>query len=608
METSIVPGLHVVVDGEPAKVIDCQSNARVRVYLLSTRIETSVDISEIVLIPTNSSQVDGDGEKHYSFKFSENLSNEEVEICQKREEAVRDYLSGIQSLEDSMRMTGLKRARFYQLLKRYDQEFGILSLARYSRGRKLGQTRLPKEIEEIIRISIKEKFKGKAATVAAVYRDVKNRCAESKFLVPSRWSVALRVKRLGVKETHKLKHGAAAAEDHYGAKPGRHNVSAPLEWVQMDHTLVDVILCSDIDRKPLGRPWLTVLIDVYSRVIIGYYLAYHAPSTLSVACAVTNSVFPKQPYLKSLDREDVNYPFFGVMKTLHMDNAKEFKTPKLSKACAIHNINTKWRPLGKKHFGGHVERLIGTLMTTHVHFLPGTTLSNTQKRKGYDSDKTAAMTFREFSRWFVGEVEKYHGAEHRALGMAPAEKWIEYFSSAGGYTYPPLVNDPFRFRLDFMPEIRRSIHAKGVVISNLWYWSPALTPYIGRGNVIVKYDPFSMQKVWVKIDGEYIAINYSDVTKADISFEEHRISKLKPGGKSISAWMHHEDRADKTRKNEDIVKESKKLTRRARKREAAEREYLGSHLHENYSKPQLQVSVESINYSEKPSPFDSEDA
>lgn len=607
METSIVPGLQVVVDGEPAQIIECEKDAKVRVLLLSTRKKISVDISQIIIFPSQAPQVSEKGGVNYTFHYSDDISDEEIEIGRVREEAIKNYLLGGQSLKDVLEVTGLKKARFYQLLGRYDEEIGILSLVRDARGRRFGQARLPERIEEIIKVAIKDKFKGKAATVAAVYREVKDKCTEEKVPPPSRWSVAVRVKRLGVKNIHKLKHGAEAAEEHYGAKPGKHKVSSPLEWVQMDHTLVDVILCDDIDRKPLGRPWVTVLIDVYSRVILGYYLAYHAPSTLSVACAVTNAVFPKQAYLKSLDREDVRYPFFGVMKTLHMDNAKEFKTPKLTKACAIHKINTAWRPLGRKHYGGHVERWIGTMMTAHVHFLPGTTLSNTQKRKGYNSEKAAVMTFREFSRWFAGEVEKYHGAEHRALGMAPAEKWNEFFSSSGKFSYPPLVSDPFRFRLDFMPEERRVIHPEGVVISGVWYWSPALTPYIGRKNVVIKYDPFSMQRVWAKIDGEYTVLNYSDVTMADISYEEHQISKLKPGSKSIKKWMSDEDRAEKSRTNEGIVQEGKKLTKRERKKEAAEREYLRGHFHEEQSNIEPQSVTETVNYSEKPSPLNSED-
>ena len=39
-------------------------------------------------------------------------------------------------------------------------------------------------------------------------------------------------------------------------------MNEPLELMQIDHTLADVIVVDEIDREPIGRPWLTLAIDV----------------------------------------------------------------------------------------------------------------------------------------------------------------------------------------------------------------------------------------------------------------------------------------------------------------------------------------------------------
>ncbi|MGA9661622.1 MAG: integrase, partial [Pseudomonas alloputida] len=122
-----------------------------------------------------------------------------------------------------------------------------------------------------------------------------------------------------------MKHGAESADQKYGAKPGKILLSHPLERVQIDHTVVDCILVDEETRSPLFRPWVTLLIDVYTRVIIGYYVAFHAPSSVSVACAITHAVLPKRQYLDSIGREDVSHPFYGIPEILYMDNAKEFR-------------------------------------------------------------------------------------------------------------------------------------------------------------------------------------------------------------------------------------------------------------------------------------------
>ncbi|NAS61778.1 integrase, partial [Pseudomonas syringae pv. actinidiae] len=62
------------------------------------------------------------------------------------------------------------------------------------------------------------------------------------------------------------------------------------------------------------------------------------------------------------------------------------------------------------------------MMTSSVHFLPGTTMSNIIQKGDYDSAKNATMTIGEFTKWFAGEVEMYNYKEHSALKCSP-QKW-----------------------------------------------------------------------------------------------------------------------------------------------------------------------------------------
>ena len=70
------------------------------------------------------------------------------------------------------------------------------------------------------------------------------------------------------------------------AVPGEYAVSRPLDFVQIDHTQVDIIVVDDLTRAPLpGRPWLTLAIDVFSHMVTGLHVSMSAPSRVSVACA-----------------------------------------------------------------------------------------------------------------------------------------------------------------------------------------------------------------------------------------------------------------------------------------------------------------------------------
>ena len=68
-----------------------------------------------------------------------------------------------------------------------------------------------------------------------------------------------------------------------------------LELVQSDHTLVDVIAVDDVYRRPIGRPWITLMIDIASRTVPGFHLTMLHPSAVSVGMAMRHAVLPKDP-------------------------------------------------------------------------------------------------------------------------------------------------------------------------------------------------------------------------------------------------------------------------------------------------------------------------
>jgi putative transposase len=65
-------------------------------------------------------------------------------------------------------------------------------------------------------------------------------------------------------------------------------IMAPLDQVQIDHTVIDLIVVDDRDRQPIGRPYLTVAIDVYSRCLLGMVVTLEAPSSVSVGLCIAH--------------------------------------------------------------------------------------------------------------------------------------------------------------------------------------------------------------------------------------------------------------------------------------------------------------------------------
>lgn len=92
--------------------------------------------------------------------------------------------------------------------------------------------------------------------------------------------------------------------------------------------MIDLIVVDEHDRQPVGRPYLTVAIDVFSRCLVGMVLTLEPPSAVSVGLCLTHACCDKRPWLESHGIE-ANWPMSGKPRQLYVDNAAEFKSEAL---------------------------------------------------------------------------------------------------------------------------------------------------------------------------------------------------------------------------------------------------------------------------------------
>ena len=236
-------------------------------------------------------------------------------------------------------------------------------------------------------------------------------------------------------------------------------------------------MVDSVTRQPIQRPWLTLAIDVYSRCVAGFHLSLEPPSATSVALCIAHAVLPKEPWLAQRKIEET-WPVQGLMTRLHLDNAKEFHSEALRRGCEQYGISIDYRPVRTPHYGGHIERLIGTMMGK-VHILPGTTFSNVQAKGDLDPEKSAAMTLDEVEQWLTHAIAGlYHRDKHRTLGMPPMAAWergIVGDDATPGCGEAAGVSDSRRFLIDFLPLKRRRVRREGVSLNSIYYYRPRTT-------------------------------------------------------------------------------------------------------------------------------------
>ena len=173
-------------------------------------------------------------------------------------------------------------------------------------------------------------------------------------------------------------------------------VTAPWEVVQIDQTPCDVMIVDEVYRKAIGRPTLSVAIDLYRRCIVGFAVTLEEASGITVALCLAHAVLDKTEWLAQRQL-DLSYPVWGKPETLAYDRGAEYRGNGFRRGPGQHGITPKLRPPGAPHLHGCIERVIGTLMK-RVHALPGTTFSNVNERGEYEAEELACLTRAELER------------------------------------------------------------------------------------------------------------------------------------------------------------------------------------------------------------------
>jgi len=317
----------------------------------------------------------------------------------------------------------------------------------------------------------------------------------------------------------------------------------------------------------------------------------------------------KEPWLEKIE-VDAEWPMRGIPKVLHLDNAAEFRSRALRSGCREYDIDLMYRPVGRPHFGGHIERLNRTLME-RVRGLPGATGSSPKGRKARQSEKTAALTLREFEQWLAIEVaRRYHHAAHRGLlGATPADLWKMQVRSADSRQLPVTGGAELRFLIRFLPAASRTIQAYGLTLFHIRYWHPIFTAWREtRRTVTVRYHPEDLSRVFVTAGSrDYLEVRYADMRRPAISLFEQRTAL-----KAIrSKGQHTVSEAQVFRTIEEqrsVIANARRVTARARRRSRKKyvplEEVLERVVHSRSETSEHEV--ETVDYDAPVQPFDVE--
>jgi putative transposase len=266
--------------------------------------------------------------------------------------AERESLTPTTVLE-AAQVLNLSRSVTYDLIARYRRRPQTSTLLVGRKGRKENSRFLGAQIESVIQNAIHQFYLTRERPrIVDLIRDIRITCEQKGLKPPNFRSVRRRLESLDPKLVMEKREGGKAARLNFrpvGASTRGH--LQPLEVIQIDHTPVDVIVVDERDRLPIGRPWLSLAIDLATRTVPGLYVSLDPPSAISVALVLSHAVLPKDGWLA--DRElRVSWPVAGIPEIIHLDNAQEFQSEALVRGAAEYGIRLEYRPARTATFWG----------------------------------------------------------------------------------------------------------------------------------------------------------------------------------------------------------------------------------------------------------------
>ncbi|WNL26761.1 Mu transposase C-terminal domain-containing protein [Arcobacter cryaerophilus gv. pseudocryaerophilus] len=519
----------------------------------SVRIQSikNPDIKREVLISELSS------EENKSSILLDNITDEEWAIAEKRYEIIKDLLfvsRTKQEVIDLAKEHNIAYTTVYRWIKQYEENEQKSSLVPNTKNRGKKGSRLDTNVELIILNTIEELYLNKQRySLNKIFRKIKQQCQAENLEFPHENTIRNRIKKIDPKLAIKRRHSSRMANREFGNFEGQFpDGLCPMDVIQIDHTPLDIILVDEKYRKPIGRPTLTLAIDVYSRMIAGFYLSLHSTGYFSVNQCLYNTFLPKNEFLKDQNVQG-EWSIYGIPRIIHVDNGGELVGLDMERVCSELNITLVKRPVGEPQFGSHVERFFSTLKN-EVHNLPGTTKSSIKDRDGYNSVKNASFTLKELIRWLTYYfVNIYHNTIHLGMNNTPYKQYeIGIFGddeNIGVGQFPDILENKENIRITLLPAIYRTIQRDGITLDGVNYYGDVLRHWINKkdekGNKLkfkVKRDPLNIRKIYFfdpELE-EYFEIYYKKIEAPEMTLWDLNSAKRYLKEKNIENYNEND--------------------------------------------------------------------
>ncbi len=355
----------------------------------------------------------------------------------------------------------------------------------------------------------------------------------------------------------------------------------PLQYVFADHWLVNAWIVDDETRSQPSRLWLTVLIDAYSRSILGVALLPEEPCIESIQSALRHSIWHKTSHTRL--GVDGKWDCYGIPQQLFLDNAWAHHSHSLENLARVISCNGVYNPIDlvfrppyKGRYGAIIERLFRNFSGQIKELALGAIASKSSK-DARGAAKQACLLYSDMDRLLHQLILRYQHTPHRELGgMTPHQKWSEGVTGSGLPLIPVFTPEMDRLFLRMYPDTR-TVRSRGIPAFGLNYWGAELGGIERRGRdgqaiqYHFRYDPADISRIALFRDGTWVGDGYAkELQLADGTYQHISLVEWKQAKQQVA--LGEDETEGKTPAEFALVNDTAELGKqRTKEKKAAQR-------------------------------------
>lgn len=410
--------------------------------------------------------------------------------------------------------------------------------------------------------------------------------------VPSMPTVARRIAEIAPFVQDSTRYGVAFARNKWRYSLKGDQSTRILERAEVDHTLLDLWVLDPRSGLPLGRPWVTAVIDRMSGYLLGIYISFYGPSVATVANALKVAILPKENLLAEQDGQVINWTAMGIAESYVVDNGLEFHSQTFRRIAWALRSDLIYNPVRHPWLKSSIERVMMELNRD----LParGKVLTPIKNAVAPSPDKSACILFDDLCANLIYWAGHVHARSvHPKTLVRPADLWEEGRASGP----PPILpTDLKELELATGISAQRTVGGDGVFFQYLRYNSPELQDYCrshGRSFATeIRFNPDDLGYMHVHLpkSNQWLAVplqrpwGYGE----GLSLIQHQINRAEAGKRLREAnaeeellrarervaerWNEAIRRGSRIRKNADLLRHQNLTSARLTRRNEIERE------------------------------------